>query len=103
MSDKTGETDFQETVLMFPSRIPENEKAMLFSRLRDSLARMGFHTGVFHCEARVKNSAAKYVESEGTIDLAIERSFQSEDREPSAFMIEVNSRPPGYFPLHAPT
>ncbi|KFZ00531.1 hypothetical protein V500_01047 [Pseudogymnoascus sp. VKM F-4518 (FW-2643)] len=103
MSDKTGETDFQETVLMFPSRIPENEKAMLFSRLRDSLARMGFHTGVFHCEARVKNSAAKYVESEGTIDLAIEGSFQSGDREPSAFMIEVNPRPPGYFPLHATT
>lgn len=105
MCEKTGQTDFQETVLMFPSEIPENEKVMLFERLRDSVVRMGFLTGVFHCEARVKNSAAKYVEVDGKVDLVVEEEGFSDfrDVEPSVFMIEVNPRPPGYFPLHATT
>jgi hypothetical protein len=101
MDDKTGETDFHETMFLYPSKLPKLEKDMLCSRLRDCVVRMGFRTGVVHCEARMKNSAVKYLEQNSITDL--DENFQSRGLEPSVFMIEVNPRPPGYFALHAIT
>jgi len=101
VSDETGGTDFQETSFVYPSKLPKLEKDMLRRRLRDCVLRMGFRTGVIHCEARVKNSAMKYCEQDGIIDL--DKDLHCRRIEPSAFMIEVNPRPPGYFGLHAIT
>ena len=100
-NDKTGEGDFQETILLLPSKLPKLEKDMLNRRLRDCVLRMGFRTGVFHCEARMRNSAMKYLHKNGITDL--DEDHQPRDLEPSVFMIEVNARPPGYYGLYSVT
>ena len=101
INDKTGEVDFQETIFAYPSKLPKLEKDMLYRHLRDCVLRMGFRTGVVHCEARMKNSAMKYLHQNGITDL--DEDHQSRTLEPSVFMIEVNARPPGYFGLYGIT
>ncbi|EEP77454.1 predicted protein [Uncinocarpus reesii 1704] len=101
MDDKTGVTDFQDTIYLHPSKLPKMEQDLLRQRLKDCVLRMGFRTGVVHCEARMRNSAMKYVEKDGIFDLASDS--QPRGTEPSIFMIEVNPRPPGYFALHGST
>ncbi|KAF3481891.1 uncharacterized protein GIQ15_04650 [Arthroderma uncinatum] len=101
MDDKTGSTDFQETTFVYPSKLPTLEKDMLYKRLKDCVARMGFQTGIVHCEARMKNSAMDYFERDGITDL--DTNSKTEGLDPSVFMIEVNPRPPGYFAVHGIT
>ena len=94
-----GQNDFQETMFVYPSVLPQSEQHMITISLRDSLLRMGFRTGCFHAEGRVRNSSMDFAKRNGTLDLLpkpIPPSAKS-----SAFMIEVNPRPPGYFGLHA--
>lgn len=99
MAGTPGQNDFQETMFVYPSALPQSEQHLITLSLRDSLLRMGFRTGCFHAEGRVRNSSMDFVERNGTLDLLPKMTPPS--AEPSAFMIEVNPRPPGYFGLHA--
>ena len=92
--------DFQETMFIYPSRLPKEEQDLLRTSLRDSLLRAGLTTGVFHVEARVRNSSMHYVEKEnGTFEL--EPRSTTSNLKPSIFLLEINARPPAYFGLMA--
>ena len=99
MTATPGQNDFQETMFVYPSALPQSEQHLLATTLRDSLLRMGFRTGCFHAEGRVRNSSMHFTDRNGTLDLLPKQTPPS--AKPSAFMIEVNPRPPGYFGLHA--
>lgn len=101
LTESPGKNDFQETMFVYPSALPESEQQLLALSLRDSVLRMGFHTGCFHVEGRVRNSSMHFADRNGTVDLLPKLSPPS--AKPSVFMIEVNPRPPGYTGLHACT
>ena len=100
--DATGSSeknDFQETMFVYPSILPQSEQHLLALSLRDSVLRMGFRSGCFHTEGRVRNSSMHFADRNGTLDL-VPKPIPPRGN-PSAFMIEVNPCPPGYFGLHA--
>ncbi|TGJ83815.1 hypothetical protein E0Z10_g4938 [Xylaria hypoxylon] len=84
---------FIELANVLPSKLPDHEIDILRSSLRDSLLRMGFRDGFYHLEARVENSSMEYRATDGVVDL-VERSAPA-NGPPSAWLIEVNPRPPG--------
>ncbi|KAI0536340.1 hypothetical protein GGR58DRAFT_475716 [Xylaria digitata] len=93
LSDATTDDDFAETYMVLPSSLPTRELEILKSSLHQSLLELGFRSGVFHVEARVKNSLMRYKRTDGILDLANIPGAGIE--EPDAFLIEVNVRPPG--------
>ncbi|CAI4210943.1 unnamed protein product [Parascedosporium putredinis] len=66
--------NFQETQNVMPSALPAAEQAAIKEQLLQSMLRQGFRSGLFHCEARVRNSA----------------------QAPEIYLHEVNARPAGY-------
>ncbi|RYP74267.1 hypothetical protein DL771_003088 [Monosporascus sp. 5C6A] len=84
---------FIELANVLPSKLPENELAVLRDSLHQSLLRMGFRDGFYHLEARVENSSMEYVTKDGILDIT-ERSVPA-NAAPTAWLIEVNPRPPG--------
>ncbi|KAM3539825.1 hypothetical protein ARSEF1564_007266 [Beauveria bassiana] len=102
LADREGATaadDFQETMFVFPSKLPREEQDLLTTYLHQSILDLGFFSGVFHVEARVRDSSMHYVDrpDDGTVDL---EPFPSPPpTRPSVFLLEVNARPPGYVGL----
>ncbi|RYO98048.1 hypothetical protein DL765_010941 [Monosporascus sp. GIB2] len=84
---------FIELANVPPSKLPENELAVLQNSLHQSLLRMGFRDVFYHLEARVENSSMEYVTKDGILDLT-ERSVSAKAA-PTAWLIEINPRPPG--------
>ncbi|GAW14475.1 hypothetical protein ANO14919_038780 [Xylariales sp. No.14919] len=93
LSESTTDDDFAETYMVLPSSLPAKELEILKSSLHQSLLELGFSSGVFHVEARVKNSSMRYEETDGILDLI--NALNAAAEEPDAFLIEVNARPPG--------
>lgn len=91
--------NFQETRVVMPSALPADEQAVLKANLTKSILRQGFTSGVFHCEARVRNSSCEYAtQPDGTFDLqevAAQRSARAGE-DIKTYLHEVNARPPGY-------
>lgn len=87
--------NFAESQAVTPSFLPLSEQRMLEASLYQSILRQGFRTGVFHVEARVRNSSMEYsIDSTGTLDLRPRADPPTAD--PSVFLHEINARPPGY-------
>lgn len=91
---------FIELNSVFPSALPRDEIAILRDSFHASLLRMGFDTGLFHLEGRVQNSRVAYRTVEGTTDLYPVENGQARDitaelAPPTAWLIEINPRPPG--------
>ncbi|KAI1260323.1 ATP-grasp domain-containing protein [Xylariaceae sp. FL1019] len=84
--------NFVELGNVLPSSLPKDELAILRDSLHRSLVRMGLTDGIFHLEARVAHSRMVYELKNGVFDLT-ERSEPVKDV-PSAWLIEVNPRPP---------
>ncbi|KAF1923046.1 uncharacterized protein M421DRAFT_96423 [Didymella exigua CBS 183.55] len=84
---------FIELANVLPSKLPERELTVLRDSLHRSLLRMGFQDGFYHLEARMENSSMEYAIKDGVFDL-VERAVPVEEA-PSAWLIEVNPRPPG--------
>ncbi|KAJ5376247.1 hypothetical protein N7509_013133 [Penicillium cosmopolitanum] len=84
---------FIELANVLPSRLPQSELTTLRNSLHQSLIRMGFQNGFFHLEARMENSSMEYGTHNNILDLT-ERSTPAKVV-PSAWLIEVNPRPPG--------
>lgn len=101
MSTPSNHNDFQETMFVYPSILPQSEQELAVSCLRDSILRMGFRTGLFHTEARIRNSSMAYTDRSGITDL--ESTASPPSTKPSIFMLEVNPRPAGYYGLQALT
>ncbi|KAH7323032.1 hypothetical protein B0I35DRAFT_476927 [Stachybotrys elegans] len=87
--------NFMETLMLLPSGLPEDEQLILRDSLKESILRQGFRSGVFHCEARVRDSRARYRPraDNGLMDLHISETTSSQA---SCYLHEINARPPGY-------
>lgn len=98
--EEAGMNDnFQETKVVMPSALPTDEQVALKANLTKSILRQGFTSGVFHCEARVRNSNCQYsTQPDGIFDLQEVASHESlrADGEIKTYLHEVNARPPGY-------
>lgn len=99
---KTGDADgeikggssFIELANVFPSALPPSELNMLSTSLHENLKKLGFEAGLFHLEARIKNSEMEYQSRDGVLDLYYV-SGSSNYKEASSWLIEINPRPPG--------
>ncbi|KAF5687037.1 glutathione synthetase ATP-binding protein [Fusarium circinatum] len=93
--DPTGKL-FTESQAAVPSRLPENEQRAITDEVVSAVRKMGFDTGVFHCEARICNSSMEYTFTKGATipDLEpIAKPKISEDT--PVYLHEVNARMPG--------
>lgn len=99
----SGRKDFQEGLFMYPSQLPNSEQFLVCQYIRECILRMGFRTGVFHCEARVRDSSMHYVRQSdsGIIDLQKKPAHAAPTNSPSIFLLEINARAPGYIGLYA--
>ncbi len=95
-SSETSPGDFLETEIAFPSCLPDNELAVLRDSIHQSILRQGFITGVFHCEARVRDSSRHFTVEDGVLELRSKPADALPSREPGCFLLEINARPPGY-------
>ena len=86
-------SSFIELANVLPSRLPSFELNMLRDSLYQSLLRLGFKSGVYHLEARVKDSEMEYVVKNDIMDLEY-RPTPLKAR-PTSWLIEINPRPPG--------
>ncbi|KAK0622948.1 hypothetical protein B0T14DRAFT_564357 [Immersiella caudata] len=90
--------NFEETQNVMPSALPAGEQAGTREHLLRSVTGQGFRTGIFHCEARVRNSRCVYRTSQqdGIIDLVPETAAIDNDGQVDVYLHEINARPPGY-------
>lgn len=96
--DRQAWGDFKETQVVFPSALPPSVSKTLKVSLYNAITRLGFRSGVFHVEARVRDSSYRYqhqsAEDEESLDLR--PSLEPAARDATVFLIEINARPPGY-------
>ncbi|KAI0412633.1 hypothetical protein F5X98DRAFT_379588 [Xylaria grammica] len=108
--------NFQETNMVFPSALPDDELAGLRDAVENTLRGLGFRNGVMHVEARVAHSKHEYGVTDGVVDLrprdATAAAGQGQDpipiqgtagTAPMPWIIEVNPRPPGLFASQTPS
>ena len=81
---------FLELSVALPTKLNAEEVAMTRDFLHQYLIKMGFRSGVFHVEARIRNSRMKYQSIDGTLDLHDGIKMGK----PSVFLLEVNARCP---------
>lgn len=86
---------FAETSVILPSALPASESSLLQSSLHKTLLGLGLQNGVFHVEARVKNSSKAYAVTDSGMQL-VDAPGQAERREASVFLLEINARLPGH-------
>lgn len=91
-----GFQSFLEQSSAFPSALPLSELNLLKVCFHNTLLRLGIRNGVLHLEGRVDNSSMEYRKENGLLDL-YHRSSSGPSSEPpaSAWLIEINPRPPG--------
>jgi hypothetical protein len=89
--------NFMETLMDVPTALPPDEQRVMREALCRSIARAGFKSGIFHCEARVKNSRMEYRPrgENGLMDL-LDQEKPLEGLTPSCYLHEINARTPGY-------
>ncbi|KAL2074708.1 hypothetical protein VTL71DRAFT_8487 [Oculimacula yallundae] len=100
LGDASGATladNFTETVQISSSGLPHNEIKEIRTSLHESLLRLGFHSGVFHVEARMQCSSMQYkgINDAGAVDLSPRAINHGDMQKPEVFLIEVNAREPG--------
>lgn len=89
---------FIEQANVLPSSLPLQELQILEKSLHQRLLQLGFTDGIFHLEARVRHSAMHYAKRNGILDLEYQKTSSaalSEVVPPTAWLIEINPRPPG--------
>ncbi|XPT00037.1 hypothetical protein M3J09_009199 [Ascochyta lentis] len=99
LADASGATladNFAETVQVSNTGLPEKEAETIRSSIHGSLLKLGFKSGVFHCEGRMMHSSMRYgqVNDNGILDL-INSDSAIPGQTPEVFLLEVNARPPG--------
>ena len=88
--DASASDHFLELSVALPTKLGAEEVDMTRDFLHQYLIKMGFRSGVFHVEARIRNSSMRYQSVDGTLDL-----YDSIDTgKPSVFLLEVNARCP---------
>lgn len=96
-SNATINDTFSPVALTLPSALPVDEQEIVKNTLHNILLKMGFHTGIFHLEARMVNSKYEYrAIAPGVIDLVPRHPHDLPLARPECRLIEINARPPGY-------
>ncbi|MCJ1250449.1 hypothetical protein MMC30_007677 [Trapelia coarctata] len=95
-SSASSTSNFLETQIVFPSRLSAREIATVRNSIHQSILRMGFVSGTFHCEARIQYSSSRYVTEGDTFDLYPKPDAQKESLDPVVYLLEINARPAGY-------
>ena len=90
--DLPGQENFLETEMLYPSNLPPNESDIIRDELRNMLVKLGFHTGVFHLEARITNSSMAYTSVDG-VDLRPHGKQMT--KATTVTLLEINQRAPG--------
>ncbi|KAI3326225.1 glutathione synthetase ATP-binding domain-like protein [Xylariaceae sp. AK1471] len=104
---------FQETNMVFPSALPDEELTVLRNAVKDTITGLGFRNGVMHVEARVAQSKCAYQSAGGIVDLrprkgdtstplCTAKEMDTDNLTPTPWIIEVNPRPPGLFASQTP-
>ncbi|GFF56968.1 glutathione synthetase ATP-binding domain-like protein [Aspergillus udagawae] len=83
--------NFAETLQISNTRFPAREVEAIREKLSRSLRALGFRSGVFHVEARMRNSAVRYER----VDVRDGDGESPPAPQPDPFLIEVNVCPPG--------
>ncbi|CRK29865.1 hypothetical protein BN1723_014294 [Verticillium longisporum] len=89
---------FNETQTHTPSGLPKHEQTSVIEAMKQAVLLQGFSSGVFHCEARVRNSSMDYVVHPDVpfpVLEAITISAKDKKNELSVFLHEINARAPG--------
>ncbi|KAI4155019.1 MAG: hypothetical protein LQ340_001275 [Diploschistes diacapsis] len=86
---------FIELANVLPSQLPSSELNLLRDSLHKSLLRLGFSSGFFHLEARLKNSDMEYMRSNGVLELDYRLDSEPSKAPIESWLIEINPRPPG--------
>lgn len=92
-NDFTQFDNFVEISNMIPSALPKDKIEVTRQKLHESALKMVFRNGVFHMEARVRDSAWQYEENNGLMDLLPKPKTMN--RTPDTFLLEANPRAPG--------
>ncbi|KAF2969433.1 hypothetical protein GQX73_g4109 [Xylaria multiplex] len=88
---------FQETFMVLPTRLPQNEVEEMKNSLHRTLLRQGFRDGVFNCEGRVRYSCMQFASHDGQYDLFEKMGDEAPPQKPTFYLHEINARPPGYY------
>ncbi|KAI1283995.1 hypothetical protein F5Y07DRAFT_385589 [Xylaria sp. FL0933] len=105
--------NFQETNMVFPSALPDDELTALRGAVKDTIQGLGFKNGVMHVEARIAHSQRSYQSVDGVIDLRPQKrdaqamqdtvkNVEANADTPTPWIIEINPRPPGLFASQTP-
>lgn len=89
-----GSDTFHEVDIYLPSQLPKNEQCLLHDSIIETLKKLGFRNGIFHCEARVDNSAMEWRYTPAGVPEMVPR--QGHSGKPASWLIEINTRPPGF-------
>ncbi|RDW81029.1 uncharacterized protein DSM5745_04586 [Aspergillus mulundensis] len=93
--DNVAAGNFKETQLVFPSASPPEQQDVLRDSLLKSILHLGFHSGIFHVEARVRNSTHEYRPSPNDQGIDLHPRSEPAPSDASVFLIEINARPQG--------
>lgn len=88
---------FAETEAVIPCQLPVEEQQAIVETVSKAVVLQGFDTGVFHCEARVRNSSMMYHLAPGATipDLVVKDEPRKTEENPCIFLHEINARIPG--------
>lgn len=89
-----GSDSFHELDCVSPSELPEKEQHILRESITNTLLKLGFRNGIYHCEARVHNSTCEWRTSKSGSPTLVPRS-EMPTEPPSCFLMDCNIRPPG--------
>lgn len=100
--EASGFANFVEDSNMIPSRLPQREIDILKRSLYDYLLKANFRSGVFHIEARLRNSRCQFAKSNSIMDLLeTPAKLDQPDVETNVFLLEINPRAPGMQEINA--
>nr|POE77932.1 fumipyrrole biosynthesis protein c [Quercus suber] len=86
--------NFTETDMFLPTALPSHEQELIKRSMLRVLHKLGCQNGVFHMEARVRDSSMEYQIIEGYAELKQKPHFNGLGNETSVLLIENNCRPP---------
>ena len=98
--DATASDHFLELSVALPTKLSTEETELTKDVLHQYLINLGFQSGIFHVEARIRNSRMKYGSLNGTLDLRDQPETEAM-KKPSVFLIEVNARCPNHVCTYA--
>ncbi|EME40076.1 hypothetical protein DOTSEDRAFT_65943 [Dothistroma septosporum NZE10] len=89
-----GSDSFHELDCVSPSALPDEEQHILRDSIVNTLQKLGFRNGIYHCEARVANSSHEWRMTQSGSPALVLRS-EPRTESPSCFLMDCNVRPPG--------